>query len=62
MLEGWLEYHRATLPGKCDGPDDEQRRHRRVATSLMSLHGPAGRDHRLVWGCLVRARRPGRLG
>jgi uncharacterized damage-inducible protein DinB len=39
MLEGWLEYHRATLLAKCDGLDDEQRKRRPVPTSLMSLHG-----------------------
>src|SRR5579859_5555277 len=39
MLEGWLEYHRATLLLKCDGLDDEQRKPRPVPTSLMSLHG-----------------------
>jgi uncharacterized damage-inducible protein DinB len=39
MLEGWLEFHRATLLLKCDGLDDEQRKRRPVATSLMSLHG-----------------------
>jgi uncharacterized damage-inducible protein DinB len=39
MLEGWLDYHRALLPAKCAGLDDEQRKHRPVATSLMSLHG-----------------------
>ena len=25
MLEGWLDYHRATLLAKCAGLDDEQR-------------------------------------
>jgi uncharacterized damage-inducible protein DinB len=39
MLEGWLDYHRATLLAKCAGLDDEQRKRRPVATSLMSLHG-----------------------
>jgi len=39
MLEGWLEYHRATLLIKCDGLDDAQRKRRPVGTSLMSLHG-----------------------
>jgi uncharacterized damage-inducible protein DinB len=39
MLAGWLDYHRATLLGKCDGLDDEQRKRRPVPTSLMSLHG-----------------------
>jgi len=39
MLEGWLEYHRATLLYKCEGLDDAQRKRRPVVTSLMSLHG-----------------------
>jgi uncharacterized damage-inducible protein DinB len=39
MLESWLEFHRATLLLICDGLDDEQRKRRPVATSLMSLHG-----------------------
>ena len=39
MLEGWLDYHRAMLLAKCAGLDDEQRKRRPVATSLMSLHG-----------------------
>ena len=39
MLEGWLEYHRVTLPLKCEGLDDEQLKSRPVATSKLSLHG-----------------------
>jgi uncharacterized damage-inducible protein DinB len=39
MLDGWLEYQRATLLLKCNGLEDEQRKRRPVATSLMSLHG-----------------------
>lgn len=39
MLEGWLDYHRALFLAKCAGLDDEQRKRRPVATSLMSLHG-----------------------
>jgi uncharacterized damage-inducible protein DinB len=39
MLEGWLDYHRGLLLAKCAGLDDEQRKHRPVGTSLMSLHG-----------------------
>jgi uncharacterized damage-inducible protein DinB len=39
MLEGWLEFHRATLLLKCEGTTDEQRKTRPVPTSLMSLHG-----------------------
>ena len=38
-LEGWLEFHRATLLLTCDGLSDEQRKRRPVPTSLMSLHG-----------------------
>lgn len=39
MLEGWLEYHQALLLAKCASLDDEPRKRRPVATSLMSLHG-----------------------
>ncbi len=39
MLEQWLEFHRVTLLIKCEGLDDEQRKRRPVATSLLSLHG-----------------------
>jgi uncharacterized damage-inducible protein DinB len=39
MLEGWLEFHRATLLLKCEGLDDAQRKARPVPTSLLSLHG-----------------------
>jgi uncharacterized damage-inducible protein DinB len=39
MLEAWLEYHRTTLLLKCEGLDDEQRKARPVATSMLSLHG-----------------------
>ena len=39
MLEQWLEYHRITLLLKCEGLDDEERKRRPVATSLLSLHG-----------------------
>ena len=39
MLEGWLEFHRATLLLKCEGMSDEARKSRPVATSLLSLHG-----------------------
>lgn len=39
MLDGWLDFQRGTLLLKCDGLDDEQRKQRPVATSLMSLHG-----------------------
>src|SRR5438874_9186804 len=39
MLEGWLEFHRATLLLKCEGLDDAARKARPVATSKLSLHG-----------------------
>ncbi len=39
MLEGWLEYHRATLALKCEGLDDEQLRLRAVPPSNLSLIG-----------------------
>ncbi|ONH31679.1 DinB family protein [Pseudofrankia asymbiotica] len=39
LLDGWLEFHRATLLLKCEGISDELRRSRPVASSLLSLHG-----------------------
>ena len=39
LIEGWLEFHRATLLVKCDGLSDEQRKARPIPTSLLSLHG-----------------------
>jgi hypothetical protein len=39
MLERWLEFHRVTLLLKTEGLDDEARKSRPVATSLLSLHG-----------------------
>jgi uncharacterized damage-inducible protein DinB len=39
MLEGWLDYHRATLAIKCTGLDDEQLRLRAVPPSNLSLVG-----------------------
>jgi len=39
MLEGWLDYHRATLAVKCEGLDDEQLRLRAVPPSNLSLLG-----------------------
>lgn len=39
MLEGWLEFHRATLLLKCEGLNDAQRKERPVPTSKLSLHG-----------------------
>jgi uncharacterized damage-inducible protein DinB len=39
LLNGWLEFHRATLLAKCDGLDDAQRKARPVPTSDLSLHG-----------------------
>jgi len=39
MLEGWLEFHRATLLLKVEGLDDAARKARPVASSKLSLHG-----------------------
>jgi len=39
MLEGWLDYHRATLLWKLEGLTDEQLRERSVPPSTMSLLG-----------------------
>ncbi len=39
MLQGWLDYHRATLLLKCEGLTDAQRKARPVPTSSLSLHG-----------------------
>jgi hypothetical protein len=39
MLEGWLEYHRATLLLKVDGLDEVGRKQRAVPPSSLSLHG-----------------------
>lgn len=39
MLESWLEFHRATLPLKCAGLDDQQVRLTSVAPSTMTLLG-----------------------
>jgi uncharacterized damage-inducible protein DinB len=39
MLEGWLDYHRATLLLKCEGLPSEDLKRRPVPTSLLSLHG-----------------------
>ncbi len=39
MLEGWLDYHRATLLKKCEGLNDDQLRTRAVPPSSLSLLG-----------------------
>jgi uncharacterized damage-inducible protein DinB len=39
LLDGWLEFHRATLLAKCQGLTEEQRRSRPIASSKLSLHG-----------------------
>ena len=39
MLDGWLDYHRATLAVKCEGLTDDQLRLRSVPPSPMSLLG-----------------------
>jgi uncharacterized damage-inducible protein DinB len=38
-LEGWLDYHRATLMLKCEGLTDAQRKAQPVGSSQLSLHG-----------------------
>ncbi|HVA60551.1 MAG TPA: DinB family protein [Mycobacteriales bacterium] len=39
MLEGWLDFHRDTLLGKCSGLDADQLRQRAVDPSNLSLLG-----------------------
>jgi uncharacterized damage-inducible protein DinB len=39
LLDGWLEFHRATLLAKCEGLTDDQRKARPIPTSMLSLHG-----------------------
>lgn len=39
MLEGWLEFHRATLLRKCEGLSPEQLKQRAVPPSNLSLLG-----------------------
>ncbi|NYE39614.1 DinB family protein [Streptomyces fulvorobeus] len=39
MLEGWLEYHRATLAIKCEGLDDAQLRKASVPPAEFTLLG-----------------------
>ena len=39
QLNGWLEFHRATLLVKCEGLGDAQRKARPIPTSELSLHG-----------------------
>ncbi len=39
MLEGWLDFHRQTLLGKCSGLADDQLRRRAVPPSSLSLLG-----------------------
>ncbi|CAL9378785.1 DinB family protein [Streptomyces sp. enrichment culture] len=39
MLEGWLDYHRATLAHKCEGLTDEQLRTASVPPSELTLMG-----------------------
>ena len=39
MLDGWLDYHRATLLTKCEGLTDEQLKTRAVPPSSLSLLG-----------------------
>jgi uncharacterized damage-inducible protein DinB len=39
LLDGWLEFHRATLLVKCVGLNQQQRTARPISTSPLSLHG-----------------------
>jgi uncharacterized damage-inducible protein DinB len=39
LLDGWLEFHRATLLVKSEGLSDAQRKARPIPTSDLSLHG-----------------------
>jgi uncharacterized damage-inducible protein DinB len=39
MLDGWLDYHRATLAMKCEGLTPEQLRDRSVSPSSLALLG-----------------------
>ncbi|MFF4370748.1 DinB family protein [Streptomyces sp. NPDC001594] len=39
MLDGWLDYHRATLAWKCEGLSDEQLRATPLRPSALSLMG-----------------------
>ncbi|MEU9735306.1 DinB family protein [Streptomyces sp. NPDC048002] len=39
MLEGWLDYHRATLAGKCEGLTEAQLRTASVEPSELTLLG-----------------------
>jgi len=39
MLDGWLDFHRATLLSKCEGLDGDQLSTRSVPPSSLSLHG-----------------------
>ncbi|MFE7184618.1 DinB family protein [Streptomyces erythrochromogenes] len=39
MLDGWLDYHRATLLWKCEGLQDEELRRTALAPSELSLLG-----------------------
>jgi uncharacterized damage-inducible protein DinB len=39
MLDGWLDYHRATLLLKCEGLSDEQLKEHAVPTTALTLLG-----------------------
>jgi uncharacterized damage-inducible protein DinB len=39
LLDGWLDFHRATLLAKCQGLSPEQLRTQPVSPSPLSLHG-----------------------
>ena len=59
MLEGWLEYHRATLLMKCAGLDDEQLRLRSAEPSALSLLGLVRHMTDVERGWFRRAGSPG---
>ena len=60
MLEGWLEFHRATLLLKCEGLDDAGRKARPVQSSNLSLHGLVRHMAEVErnWFCRVLLREP----
>jgi uncharacterized damage-inducible protein DinB len=39
VVDGWLDYHRATLLWKCEGLDEQQLKARAVPTSALTLLG-----------------------
>ena len=49
MLEGWLDYHRATLMWKCEGLTPEQLRSRTCPPSKLTLLGLARHMTEVEW-------------